>query len=128
MSDNLVFTKLRDFIIYTSRHQNLDAKIRQAWRYKHIQEIHIETQRDVLRLAERTAAELSKAIADLPEPTYISRLARQIIDLWDTYRDNLGIYLAERVPDNRMRLQKSREHFETALKNLAEIIKKLQMQ
>lgn len=106
--------------------QHLEKQIRESWRYKHIQEIYVRDQRPLIQLTERTAAEIARAVADLAEPTYISRHARQIIDLWNAYRNALGIYLAERLPDNRVRLQKSRETFEESLRNMAEVIKKLQ--
>ena len=125
MSDNLVFRHLTDFITAAIKCQRADRLIRESWRYKHIQEIHIHEHKTHKTLADRSASELARAIADLAEPTYISRHARQILDLWNAYQNRLGIYLAERTPDNRMHLQKSRETFETSLGNMAEVIKKL---
>ena len=125
MSDNLIFKYLSEFITYALKCQHLDRLAREAWRYKHIQEMYAREQKPVQILTDRTASELARAISDLPEPTYISRHARQIVDLWEAYQNSLGIYLAERVPDNRIRLQKSRETFENSLRNLGEVIKKL---
>lgn len=125
MSDQLILKFLTEFIATALKHQHLERLIRENWRYKHIQQVYIQEAKPILRNAERLISELRQACADLAEPTYFSRLARHITELWDNYRNNLGIYLAEQVPQNRERLQKSRETFENQLRSTNDGLKKL---
>lgn len=128
MSDQLILKFLTEFIATALKHQHIERLIRENWRYTHIQQSYVQEARPLLRTTDRLASELRQACADLAEPTYFSRLARQLTELWDNYRNNTGLYLAERIAPNRERMQKSRETFESELRTIDEGLKKLNNQ
>lgn len=123
MNDTQLHHRLRQYILAAAEHQRLDREHRANWRYKHIQEQIRIQRRQALHTTERAYTTLLNTITDLPEPTHLSRTARDLLQKWDNYRRNHAIMIAEYNRPNQLHTAESRNTFETTLRQTAEHLK-----
>jgi len=126
MNDRQIQIRLSQFCIDAAKHQHLDKLFREAWRYQHKRDELRQPKNTALDLTERAATHLLEAIIEIDEPTYLSRLARALIEKWETYRRNYAVYIAEKHGENLRHLNSSRLDFESSMKKTGEILKKMQ--